>query len=115
MLERTGETVPPCGAPLSVAFHVQSSKYPAVSMLRISRRNRPSWIFSERILTIISWSKDPKQSEMSASMNQVVPLQVSATCRNAVWQPGPERNPCEWSETVSYTHLRAHETDSYLV
>ena len=30
--------------PLSVAFHAQSSRYPAWSMLRISRRNRLSWI-----------------------------------------------------------------------
>ena len=31
-------------------------------MLRSSRRNRLSWIFSDRIETITSWSKDPKQS-----------------------------------------------------
>jgi hypothetical protein len=31
-------------------------------MFLISRRNLLSWIFSARILTIISWSKDPKDS-----------------------------------------------------
>ena len=39
-----------------------------------------------------------KQSEISASMNQVVPAQVFATSRSAVWQPRPGRNPCERSE-----------------
>src|SRR5882724_2290795 len=40
MLERTGEAIPPCGTPLSVAPQVQSSRYPAVNMLRSSRRKR---------------------------------------------------------------------------
>jgi hypothetical protein len=96
-----GVTTPPCGTPLSVAFHVQSSRYPASSsMLRISRRNRSSWIFSDRILTTTRWSKEPKQSEMSASMNHVVPVQVSATSRRAVWQPRPGRNPCDRPENI---------------
>ena len=47
MLERTGDATPPWGTPLSVAPHLQSSRYPAVSMLRSSRRNRLSWIFSD--------------------------------------------------------------------
>src|SRR5680860_1834632 len=29
--------------------------------------------------------------------------------------PGPPYNPCPRPGPVSYTHLRAHETDSYLV
>jgi hypothetical protein len=37
---------------------------------------------------------------MSPSMNQVVPVQVLATSRNAVWQPRPGRNPWERSEKV---------------
>jgi RNA-directed DNA polymerase len=49
-----GVTTPPCGAPDSVSWYRQSSKYPAVSMLRISRRNRLSWIFSPRIVSIMS-------------------------------------------------------------
>jgi hypothetical protein len=49
MFERTGEAQPPCGAPLRVAFQTQSSRYPACSMFRNSRRNRLSWIFSARI------------------------------------------------------------------
>jgi len=43
-----------------VAFHRQSSKYPAKSMFAISRRNRPSWIFSDRIDSKTEWSKLPK-------------------------------------------------------
>jgi hypothetical protein len=35
---------------------------------------------------------------MSPSMNQVVPVQVLATSRNAVWQPRPGRNPWDRSE-----------------
>jgi hypothetical protein len=42
LLERIGDATPPCGAPLSVAFHSQSSRYPACSMFRSSRRNRLS-------------------------------------------------------------------------
>lgn len=49
----TGETTPPCGTPLNVAFHTQSSKYPALSMLRIRRRNRLSWIFSASLDSMI--------------------------------------------------------------
>ena len=33
-------------------------------------------------------------------MNQVVPVQVRATSRSAVWQPRPGRNPCDRSENV---------------
>src|SRR6266852_1838259 len=98
-----GETTPPCGTPLSVSWYFQSSRYPAFSMLRISRSNLLSWIFSDRILTIISWSKDPKQSEMSPSMNQVAPVQFTATSVNAVWQPLPGR-----TEAVA---LGAHRLD----
>src|SRR5690242_21950374 len=86
MLDKTGDATPPCGAPERVAFHCQSSRYPARSMFLISRRNLLSWIFSARILAITSWSKDPKQSEISPSINQVVPVQVSATSVSAVWQ-----------------------------
>ena len=35
--------------------------------------------------------KDGKQREMSPSINQVVPVHVSATSRKAVWQPRPGR------------------------
>ena len=100
MFERTGDTTPPCGAPLSVSWYFQSSRYPAFSICLMSRRNRLSWIFSDRILTITSWSKEPKQSEMSPSINHVVPVQVRSTSRSAVWHPLPGRNPCEWSENV---------------
>ena len=31
-------------------------------------------------------------------MNQVVPVQVLATSRSAVWQPRPGRNPWDRSE-----------------
>jgi hypothetical protein len=64
------------------------------------RRNRLSWIFSARIVTIISWSKDPKQSEMSPSMNQVDPVQDTAISVSAVWQPRPGRKPYERPENV---------------
>ena len=40
---------------------------------------------------------DPKQSEMSPSMNQVVPVQVLRISRSAVWHPRPFRNPCDRS------------------
>lgn len=100
MLDRTGEATPPCGAPLSVAPHVQSSKYPAVSMLRTSRRNRLSWTLSANVWIMTSWSSDPKQSAMSPSTNQVVPAQVLATSRSAVWQPRLGRNPWDRSEKV---------------
>ena len=73
MLDRTGEAIPPCGAPLSVACHRQSSRYPAESMLDTNRRNRPSWIFSASTDLMIEWPKDPKQSVMSPSMNHTVP------------------------------------------
>ena len=43
---------------------------------------------------------DPKQSEMSPSMNQVVPVHWFATSLSAVWQPRRERKPCERSENV---------------
>src|SRR4051812_36406880 len=76
MFERTGDTTPPCGQPLSVSRYCQSSRYPALSMLAIIRRNLLSWIFSARILTITSWFKDPKQSAISPSMNHTVPVQV---------------------------------------
>ncbi|WP_416219861.1 reverse transcriptase domain-containing protein, partial [Frankia sp. Cas4] len=49
---------PPCGAPLNVAFHSQSSRYPACSMLRSSRRNRLSWIFSPSIPSMTEWSSE---------------------------------------------------------
>ena len=100
MFDRTGDAPPPCGAPLRVAFQVQSSKYPADSILLISPRNRLSWIFSDRILIMTWWSSDPKQSAMSPSMNQTVPVQVWATSRSAVWQPRPGRNPWEEAENV---------------
>ena len=58
------------------AFHIQSSRYPALSIPLISRRNRLSWMFSARTDRMTSWSSDPKQSEMSPSMNQMVPFQV---------------------------------------
>jgi len=67
-------------------------------MFLMSRKNLLSWIFSARILTIISWSKDPKQSQMSPSMNQVVPVQTSSTSRSAVWQPRPGRKPWDRPE-----------------
>src|SRR5664279_5725684 len=37
--------------------------------------------------------------------------------RGAEWEPSPfcDRSPSVDYTTVSYTHLRAHETDSYLV
>jgi len=42
--------------------------------LRTSRRNRLSWILSDRVSIMRSWSSDPKQSAMSPSMNQAVPV-----------------------------------------
>jgi hypothetical protein len=78
--------------------HTQSSRYPASSMFRSSRRNRLSWIFSARIDIMTSWSSDPKQSEISPSISQAVPVQVLATSRSAVWQPRAGRNPCDRSE-----------------
>src|SRR6266702_1721491 len=59
MLDRMVETTPPCGAPLSVAFHRQSSKYPTDSSFCISRRNRPSWIVSDRIAIMTHRVDDP--------------------------------------------------------
>jgi reverse transcriptase-like protein len=91
---------PPCGAPLRVAFQVQSSKYPACSMLPSSRRNRLSRTFAPTIDSRIEWSRLPKQSAISPSMNQLVPVQIWATYRSAVWQPRPGRSPWERSENV---------------
>jgi len=48
-------------------------------MLRISRRNRLSWIFSAMIPIMMSWSRLPKQSEMPPSTNQIVPVQAMST------------------------------------
>ena len=45
---------PPCGVPLSVSLNSQSSRYPARSMPRMSRRNRWSSIFSASIRIRIS-------------------------------------------------------------
>ena len=39
--------------------------------------------------------KDPKQSEISPSINHVVPVQVSFIFRSAVWHPRSLRNPCD--------------------
>ena len=47
----------PAAQPLSVACHRQSSRYPALSMWLISRRNRPSWIFSARVASMTSMVK----------------------------------------------------------
>src|SRR5579863_2775506 len=98
MFERTGETTPPCGAPESVACHSHSSRYPAWSMLRNSLRNRLSRIFSARLDSKTSWSSDPKQSDMSPSMNQVVPVHFLDTSVSAVWHPRPGRKPCDRPE-----------------
>jgi hypothetical protein len=60
-------------------------------MFLMSRRNLLSWIFSARILAIISWSKDPKQSEISPSVNQVAPDQTSSIAQRGVAaMAGPE-------------------------
>src|SRR5215471_13165413 len=60
MLDKIGDATPPCGAPLSVACHRQSSRYPAVSMPSTSRRNRPSWIFSLNVDNMTWWSSESK-------------------------------------------------------
>src|SRR5919202_2380740 len=60
MLLRTGDATPPCGQPLSVACHRQSSRYPAVSMPSTSRRNRPSWMFSLNVDSMTWWSSESK-------------------------------------------------------
>src|SRR5437870_7550474 len=57
MLERMGLTTPPCGVPLRVAWYVHSSRYPASNSPFISRRKRPSWIFSPRIDNMTEWSR----------------------------------------------------------
>ena len=49
-----GVATPPCGQPLSVSLYRQSSRYPALSMRVISCRNRPSWIFSASVFSMIS-------------------------------------------------------------
>jgi hypothetical protein len=85
-------------APFGVSFHRQSSRYPASSMLRTRRRNRLSRIFSASAESMTEWSKLPKQSAISPSMNQVVPVQVLATSRSAVWHPRRGRKPCEQLE-----------------
>src|SRR2546426_9474465 len=76
MLERMGLTTPPCGVPLRVAWYVHSSRYPASNSPFISRRKRPSWIFSPRIDNRTEWSKLSKHAAMSPSTNQVVPSHV---------------------------------------
>jgi len=48
-----GVTTPPCGIPLCVEPHIQSSKYPAWSMLRTSLRNLLSWMFSASVSIMI--------------------------------------------------------------
>src|SRR6266545_5646765 len=60
MLLRMGDATPPCGQPLSVAFHRQSSRYPALSMPSTSRRNRLSWIFSPNVDSMTWWSSESK-------------------------------------------------------
>jgi hypothetical protein len=67
-------------------------------MFWISRRNRLSWMFAASVVIMTWWSSDPKQSAMSPSMNQVVPVHVVATSRSAVWQPRRGRNPWDRSE-----------------
>ncbi|WP_218157028.1 reverse transcriptase domain-containing protein [Amycolatopsis saalfeldensis] len=49
----SAEHKPPCGTPLRLSWCSQSSRYPALSMLRTSRRSRLSWSFSARILIIM--------------------------------------------------------------
>src|ERR671933_373787 len=44
-----GLTIPPCGTSLSVAFNLQSSRYPASSRPPINRRKRLSWSFSPSV------------------------------------------------------------------
>src|SRR6266508_3300782 len=60
MLLRMGDATPPCGQPLSVACHRQSSRYPADSMPPTSRRNRLSWIFSPNVDSMTWWSRESK-------------------------------------------------------
>ena len=77
MFERIGDTTPPCGQPLSVASrYCQSSRYPALSMLRDQPQEPVIVDLLRQGLTMMSWFKDPKQSEMSPSMNHTVPVQV---------------------------------------
>ena len=91
MLERHGDRTPPCGTPLSVAFHTQSSKYPACSIWLISLSSRLSRIFSPSVSSMTRESSRSKHWEMSPSINQLVPVQVLATSPKAVWQPRPGR------------------------
>ena len=91
----TGDTAQPWGVPLSVSSYIRSSRYPALSMLRISRRNRlivdlsqtGSRERSRRLIDRVS-----KQPEMSPSTNHVVPPHERWTSpqRGMAASPGAE-------------------------
>ena len=64
----------------------------------MSRKKRPSWIFSASIPTNTPWSRLSKNWLRSPSMNHLVPFHVRCTSLRAVWHPRPRRKPWEWSE-----------------
>src|SRR3954447_7624352 len=93
MLDKIGETTPPCGAPEYVACHVKSSRYPARSMPATRPKNLPSWMFSARMSSMTSWSRLPKQSAISPSMNQVVPVHVESDLIESRMATSPHPEP----------------------
>jgi hypothetical protein len=72
------------------------------SVLAGSRGNRLSRIFSPTMSGDFEWSKEPEQSAVSFSMNQVVAVQVLATSRGAVRQPWAGAKPVGTGRRVAH-------------
>jgi len=65
-----------------------------------------------------SWSRLPKQSEMSPSMKPVSLSRAARSHRERFWQPRPGRKPWEWSgelDVVVRVKKHAHHLGDQLV
>src|SRR5262249_40985689 len=99
--EPSASPAKPCCRRSSAASWKPSSPAPAAATAYVSTCPAPPTPYSDHD----NQRKEQcdhasKQSAMSPSTNQVVPVQVTAALRSAVWQPRPGRNPCEWSENL---------------
>ena len=73
---------PPCGAPLSVAFHTPSPPNTRLASIWPISRTKPVIVdLLPSVLTMTEWSSSSKHREMSPSINQVVPVHPTATSR----------------------------------
>src|SRR5665647_2379136 len=62
-----------------------------------------------------SRSRNPKRGPTSARWRRPRPKMGRRTCALTASRPGSPMAESRTTTSVSYTHLRAHETDSYLV